>query len=90
MEDLIGDDFEGELDDLLFEHLPNHRAERGYPSQRRKINTRKIAYDLGISTQAVNYWFQKRRMTWKQVIPLTKLEGSTLTVDMLLPFTIRD
>ena len=89
MDDIIGDDFESELVDLLYEHLPNHRIEVLSARQRRKINTQKIAHELGISTQAVNYWFQKRRVTWKQVIPLTKLEGSTLTADMVLPFTIR-
>lgn len=89
MDDIIGDDFESNLVDLLYEHLPNHRLEILLPRQRRKINIRKIAYELGISTKAVNYWFRERRVTWKQVISLTKLEGSTLTVDMILPFTIR-
>lgn len=88
-EDLIG---LTPLYDVFYDHLPHHRGK-----QRNRIDIRKIGADLGISFQAVNRWFVLKKASktgisyylppdWMR--PLCNLEGSTLTEEILRPYTV--
>lgn len=84
----MSDDLIGELTradqirELLFEHLPNHRTEDG-----RRLDNKKVREDLDMTRQAYGNWFTRGRISYLKMTDLTKLEGSTLTLDVLLPFT---
>lgn len=83
-DDLIGDlDRRGKMEAMFFEHLPNHRLEDGT-----RISMFKIAQDLEMTRQGVNYWFTREKIGFNQLEKLIRLEGSTLTIEMLYPYSI--
>ncbi len=82
-DDLIGDISRREqIENLLFKNLPNHRTEDGT-----KIDTAKLREDLDMTRQGINFWFTRGRISYFKMKELTELDGSTLTLEMLLPFT---
>lgn len=81
------------LYDLLYERLPQHRsAMRG-----KRLNIQRLGNDLGVTYQTVNSWFSEKRdaschrsyyMPVKWIVPLCQLPESTLTEDILRPYTV--
>lgn len=67
---------------LLWKHLPKHRSEKRHGI----LNVAKIARDLGISDKAVYAWFARGNVSTRQAAKLTELDGSTLTMEMLIHF----
>lgn len=85
-DDLIGDlPKRAQIEELLFDNLPNHRSEDGT-----KLDVKKLRLDLGLTRQGINFWFTRERISYFKMKDLTQLEGSTLTLEMLLPFTYAD
>lgn len=74
-----------EIEALLFDHLPFHRNLDGD-----KLDYKKLWKALGMTRQGLNFWFTRERISMNKVTKLTKLRGSTLTADMLLPYTVAD
>ncbi len=81
------------LHDLLYHHLPAYRS----PRLGKRLDIQKLALDLGITCQAVYSWFEKKESKKAQseyflppvwVKPLCNLNGSTLTPEILFPYTI--
>jgi hypothetical protein len=79
-------DFQKGLHGILWDHLPNHRR----AGDGKALDAAKIARDLNISSKAYYAWFQRKRLSHRRIASLTKLEGSTLTVELLFPFTFQN
>lgn len=78
MECSVGQDFQ-EFYNALLLGLPNHRTG---PSGS-LLSFARVADDLGISRQAVRAWFVTGHISLKSLRRLTKLPGSTLTLEAL-------
>ena len=81
-DDLVGnaDDTASDLKKTLYEHLPEHRTEKG------ELDTAKIARDMDMSRWGVDLWFKRKNLPPKRFKDLMNLPGSTLTEEVLLPF----
>lgn len=85
-DDLIGEvSRREEIETLLFDHLPNHRNKANTG-----LNSKKLWEDLEMTRQGLNFWFTRERIAVTQVKKLIELEGSTLTYELLMPFTVAD
>lgn len=82
-DDLIGEVSRREqIETLLFENLPKHRTEDG-----QKLDLKKLYGDLDMTRQALNFWFVREKISYKKMKELVELDGSTLTYEMIYPFT---
>lgn len=80
------------LYDVFYEHLPNHRSDK----RENGISMHKIAMDIDLTVQAIHHWFKPKvartgavhylPVMWME--PLINLEGSTLTEEILRPYTL--
>lgn len=84
-EDLIGIDRRTEMETVFSQHLPRHCNVRT-----QRISVQKLAKALGMTRQAVNYWFAREKLPHQQITKLTKLPGSTLTLEILFPFSVSE
>lgn len=85
IEDLIGLDRRSKMELAFTKHLPryvNKKTER--------LSVQKLAKALGMTRQAVNYWFLREKLPHNQINKLIALPGSTLTLEILFPFSINE
>lgn len=83
--DLIGLGRRSKMEMVFSEHLPKYRNKRS-----KRISIQKLAKGLNLTRQAVNYWFLRERIPHSQINALISLPGSTLTLDILFPFSLSE
>lgn len=85
-DDLIGDVSRREqIEALLAENLPLYCREGT-----KILDLPKLRKALGLTRQGMNYWFTRENISHRKLKELTELEGSTLTIEMLFPFSVLD
>lgn len=89
IDDLIGrapeDDRRTVMERLFYEHLPLHRNEANDAA-----SIAKIADGLNMTRQGVNQWFVRGVVANERLQEIVDLPGSTFTLEILWPLTIRE
>lgn len=82
-DDIIGIDRRTKMERVFFKHLPNHRNEEGTT-----VSVAKIAEALDMTRQGVNQWFLREKLPHEKIDDLCNLNGSSLTLEILWPFSL--
>ncbi|KPQ10910.1 MAG: hypothetical protein HLUCCO17_09480 [Saliniramus fredricksonii] len=77
---------ESKLFALLYEKLPEYR----HVNTPYTLKVTRLCNDFRIAPQGFYNWVREDFLPQKQAVPLTRLSGSLITLEDLIPFVMKD